>query len=563
MDQAVIRSSGVSDHSDERKWRVASAAVGILLAGLLVWYRVSTGCGLGALPSTAELSRRSAVGIGLFGNDASHDSLQHAAWPQQAMRGRWTFFNPFTLDPHEPLLVNLVALVVGKVADVLGRTPLEILNGLGLAAAALLPYMTFLIARRLGCSSHAAFVSAVLVAASSGWSAMFELLGAPLARPGIDVSYLDAVVFSTLLCYPLIAAAYLVLALLMLGAAWLDRPHPRIVRLTGLCTLAVGNTALGLCHPYEPAILAGSYALFWLATPFDPNTRSLESRRRGTMIALAVGAAAVTGYYLWLSRQSMWRETAVSAVPVPRLAWVTGYGTLLPLAVIGGVICLRCASLERMRWPLVWVGAVLFLLVGLETAQSKVCAGMHVPLCLLSGVGLEQFHRAVDRSKWRRVLGMSAVAIIWASLVYGNIALLNRMRKEVQYIDSGLLQVARALEVDYPTQPPHVLCSTDAGRRLAAVTDIHVYAANAWRTPRYYERRRHLGYAGVEVDFAEAHPFPVPQELVLLESLIKENDVDEILVEQWAPAWEALQECRDVRLARRYGKWLRYRRIRP
>jgi hypothetical protein len=132
----------------------------------------------------------------------------------------------------------------------------------------------------------------------------------------------------------------------------------------------------------------------------------------------------------------------------------------------------------------------------------------------------------------------------------------------MQAVDSGLLLFAKTLNAEHGERAPRILCPSETARFLAALADVRVYAANAWRTPHYGERRRRLGAAGIEVDVAGSKPLPISERLTLLEALVSENDVDDILVKRHAPARAILEHCVAVRIDGRYGEWVRFRRVR-
>jgi hypothetical protein len=361
-------------------------AVAASLVILLVGYRtvIHAGVGFGRGGDTP------AVASGIILNDV--DNLSYASWAAQAKEGRLWFEVLYTTEPHEAVYFNPFFLAVGWTARALDVPVLAVLHVAGLAAAFLTILCVYSISLLAGLSVAAARWATFLTAFSSGLSTVMTLLHAWTGVPlflGVDVIYLEAILFTTFCCWPyqscmlgLLAAS--ILCLMVCEKKSGPCPWSRI------CTagLPVLTFLLIAAHPYDGLMLLGSYLAFASLSLFSAAGRLCGKRRAVLVALLAVAVLPVTAYNVWVSRQEVWSGFAQVCLGEwrPRWAWLIGYGLTLPLGMAGAASCLRTGRWRSVCWLAVWTVLVGVLLVGLNVPQTtKLCNGGHLPMCIMAG----------------------------------------------------------------------------------------------------------------------------------------------------------------------------------
>jgi hypothetical protein len=479
------------------------AVVAILVLLTVFAYRILGGAGFGFLPADAT----GKVPFGIVYNE--HDNLMHLSWASQAAEGYWLFEDRYTLEEHPRAYFNPYLLLVGRIAAVLGTQPQAVFILFGLAAIPVVVIAGYWIARQVGLPIATARLACVFIAFASGITYPLEYLwsafGDSFPFLGADKCYLDALFFPTFLIYPLIAVAYALTCLTILMALACDSPEittkQRLGRLIALCLLTM---LLGFTHPYEHAMLLAGYGVFLVWSLFVPASRPFVRRRLPIFVALGIGSSVVVGYFVWLSRQPVWDHVAraSSSVPFDPIIWAFGYGTLLPLALMGAAACVLNPQTERANWLTSWMAVLLVLLIGLNINQTKVSAGGHLPLCILGAAGIAYFWQRVAAlpARWQRLLGQAGLAVVVLSLFGSTVGLMADKFGKHFLIDTDLLAVARQIEVppSLAEPRPRVLCDHEAADVLVPLFSVRVYCGNHYKTPDWFAKRDRQQWAGVE-----------------------------------------------------------------
>ena len=536
-----------NDPPQTNEWRFP-VGVAVAMSLLIVAYRIGGGAGFGFLPAEPSAAP---LPLGIVHNE--HDNLMYLSWTRQAAEGAWLFEDRYALEEHPAVFFNPYFLLLGKVAALLQLPPLGLFILSGLLAAPVVVVASYWIARRVGLTVSAARAATVLVAFSSGVTYPLQWLWAlgggtfPEALHGADARYADALFFPTFLVHPYISVAYAVMCLAILVILRCDdrRAQPRgpWLLLLGALTLLLGFT-----HPYEHVMLFVGFGGL-----------TLWSRRWDRVpIVLTMGLASgvVVVYFLWLASQPVWDYVAqVSAkVPFDPVIWITGWGVLLPLAFFGSAATARSADLERARWFVVWLAALVVLLIGLNVPQTKVCAGGHLPLCLLSAVALADVHQRLNTLRGAGLIfARGGVALLWASLFGSSLGFaLARLGHDAR-IDGSLLAVMGAV-------PPRsrVVCDYRVADVLVPLTGVRTFCGNHYKTPDWPKKRDRQALAGTDPDLSADVVAPAVRRRMLAE-LLAEQRIDYLLLQHNVPAYTDISLVPGVTHVATRGEWSLYR----
>ncbi len=164
----------------------------------------------------------------------------------------------------------------------------------------------------------------------------------------------------------------------------LERRNIGWAALSGVILLALGNI-----HTYDVFVAHAalvSYMFILLA-----GRRISWRRALGTYgVILALSAAAPIWAWYTTRLDPAWLAKINTKTLSPRLIdYAAGYGLVLLLALIGAGWTWRHKLREpKLLFPICWVVANALLIYAPVSFQRKLAEGLHIPLCILAGVGL-------------------------------------------------------------------------------------------------------------------------------------------------------------------------------
>jgi len=259
--------------------------------------------------------------------------------------------------------------------------------------------------RRFELSSGARRLAMGFALFSSGFGAWgARPFAGPAAKPPIDTWFVDSNTLWSLAWNPLFpfSLSLLVLVVLLLNEGYGSR-EPRPFLWAGVTT-----SALALIHPYDagvPCFIALAAALYGSA-----KLRSLG--------AFALGAAPGVVYPLWLSMRDplLARHSSMGWMSTPGLLdvwWGFGLPGLLSLA---GLWAIFRRGRAAESWPLLmWMLGSLDLAYFPVWFQRKLLGGLHLPVCLLAGIGADSILPAPASGLASWGLGFALVAFSGAT----------------------------------------------------------------------------------------------------------------------------------------------------
>lgn len=560
--QDAMEPSPHSSHSAPRPRAFATpllplSLLALLLLAALVAARAWLACGWGGGPVPRP---DGSVAYGVAFN--ANDNLSYAAWAQQASLGRLTFQVLYDTEPHRALMLNPFFLAVGAAARLAGVHPLLVLNLCGLLAAPLAVIVLFFAARALGLAPRGALLAAWLAAFGSGLSWLTFLLRSRLGLPaplGADfcgvLGYYDLFPSTAFLAYPYHAVGFALLAAALWAVASAERALTQgRLSIKRLAPVVLAAAALAATRPYEPVALMLCYFAYSALGQFR---RAPEARARWSILAaLALGAGPFLAYSAWVALQPVWSQFARASLTLggERAYWLVGFGLFWPLALVAAWIAYHSQASHspnpaRLGLPLIWAALLAFLLLALNSSQTKLAAGGFLSLALLAGHACDRLFARIarlppPRRTFYTILSLMALLSMSGSLFKS----IPYFRRVVPSAPAELIQAARAIRAASGDRIPTVLASWNDGKLLPGLAGVRVYAGHEAFTLQSAEKIQTLIIAGLQPDPNTRAWRPDANPVALNQLLAQSPTFDFILTRADAPAAPLLLSRPGLRL---------------
>jgi hypothetical protein len=433
------------------------------------------------------------------------DSNSYLAVMRQGMAGHWRFVSLYTPESQRGVWVHTFYIVLGHMVRLTGLSPPIVYHGARVICGTLLlvgahHFACFCLRRRSVCWN--AFL---LVSLSSGLGWLKEMTW-PTVEGGIsplDFWFLDGYTFLGILTFPHFSLAWTMLLIAFGSAlAYNATPSPRYLLLgVGAAFLA---TAL---HPTLSLVMGAVVAVYglllWVAW------RRFPIRWAITGLSVVLGAGAMAGH-IWLAFQMdpvlrAWGQS-IMATPAPR-HFLSGYGLLVPLGLVGAVDVTRRRE-RRGVFLIVWVAVAFVLAYTPFSIQRRLLEGVHIPMSLLSAVGLRRLLLNLAQSRWVRAVARAgyprrrtvwlAQSLLIAATSLSSLYMLGSASLVAWARSPGLFH-SRATLVGFDWLEEHladedvVLASYDTGNLIPAWTGHRVFLGHWALSVDAVERKRLVG----------------------------------------------------------------------
>lgn len=175
---------------------------------------------------------------------------------------------------------------------------------------------------------------------------------------------------------------------------------------------------LGVTHPYDLILVATVGVIWWLYRAITNQEDAWLSFKRS--VPMAVAGFLAGSYMIWLTlSQAAFRGWAEQNVTLSPAIWnyLTGYGLLVPLAIIGSLVAWR--SKEPLKRFLVFWLVVQWYLLFLPVAfQRRFSSGLHLITALVASLGLVYlWEYLLPRIKTRFIRMGSRYVIAWVLIL--------------------------------------------------------------------------------------------------------------------------------------------------
>ena len=405
----------------------------------------------------------------------TEDGNSYLAKMRLGARGEWLFHIFYTAEPHDPALVYLFYLLLGKLGAGLGLSMVltyhlaRVLFGLGLLLTVYLFVARFtsdLSTRRLAWG---------LVAIGSGLGWVLTLLGLTswLGNLPLDFFVPEAYLFLVLYNLPHLALAE---SLLLWALLWVLRAFEG-GRLRWCLCAATAAFFMAWIAPFYAGVLAAALGAYLLALLL--RRRRFPWRETGLTALAGLGALPPVAYNAWIFASNpafaIWAEQNLILSPHP-VHYLLGFALLLVPAVWGAVKVVREGD-ERWLLPVGWCLVVPVLLYLPFNLQRRMVAAVQVPLALLAAVGLVAWFA---RRRWILVAFVAIASLSNLLLVLGNLRPIQQRTTPIYRPGS---EVAALEWLDTHSEPGElVLSSFEIGNVVPARTGLRVFAGHGPET---------------------------------------------------------------------------------
>lgn len=316
------------------------------------------------------------------------DSQTYLGKILQGYDGRWLYTIPFTPEPHAAAPVGIFYVWLGQLARGLGVTPLQIWHGARVVAQFLLWWATWRFVRSFLPQSNEAWTAYLLALFGSGWGWLLFLTGQTywLETFPVDFKQPEAHLFFMSLTFPHIMVGTAVL--LALVWIWGQLPQAEGKRGWWLAVVSGGaNLALGVAYPFLIYLAAAIAGLVYLAA--CGRARAVQWGLAAQFaLAFLIPLPLLAVYAYTLQSNSVFHAWDVQAA-TPSPPWPHYLVAFGPLLLLAGFYAWRRPTEQRSWWVLwLWVLAAALLLYAPLNAQRRFVQGVHVPLSILSTLGL-------------------------------------------------------------------------------------------------------------------------------------------------------------------------------
>jgi hypothetical protein len=442
------------------------------------------------------------------------DSNSYLAVMQQGMAGKWRFVSLYTPERQRGVWMYTFYTLLGHLVRWTRLSPLAVYHGARVACGTLLLVSVYRFSSLCFRRKAVIWSGFLLVAVSSGLGWLKEMVW-PTRAGGIsplDFWFLDAYTFLGILTFPHFALAWTAL-LAALGSVLEFYASQRPGYLLAGGGAAFLTTAV---HPtlslVMGTVLAAYGLLLWVADRQFP----LRWAIGGMPVVLAAGATAGC---LWLAFQAdpVLASWGQSIMATPALQhFLSGYGLLVPLALVGAVGLLRRRN-GRGAFLVVWVSMAFLLAYTPFNLQRRFLEGVHIPISLLAAVGLRSLSLGLAQSQLVRTiarLGYSRRRSIWLAqslviavtslsnlYIVGSASVTAWARPSSLFHSSAQLAAFDWLN-EHLTEQDVVLASYDTGNLIPAWTGKRVLLGH-WAESVNWEERERLVVAFFDVATAD------------------------------------------------------------
>jgi hypothetical protein len=347
-----------------------------------------------------------------------------AAMEEAARTPSWLIHNHMTTEPHGPIMMFPLYVLIGKVAAVAGLPLLGVYAGVEILARCVLALTLYLFVAALVAhppGRRLAFVLGTFSAGLGFWAALVHVL-ALSTEAGTSVRLINLYVETTTLG-TFLAAPHIMLGLASILGGLLAFSAAAKGSRVGLGALAGCVLTLGLVHPFNTPVVLTSMATYVVARTVIER-RIPRAALTATMVATAVGAPIVFYNYVTFTFAPVWSETfgLQNRLPSPR-PWelLLDYGTVLFLAPLG-ILAIRGRTTIEQRVALTFLAVIAVCLYLPVPYQRRFAFGAQPALAAFAALGwplarsglvalfgrLGLSNRSSETSA-RRVLGYSLV----------------------------------------------------------------------------------------------------------------------------------------------------------
>jgi len=430
-----------------------------------------------------------------------------AAMQEGALTPSWLVHNHMTTEPHSPIMMFPLYVLIGKIAAFTGFPVLGVYAAVEWLARCILAVVLYLFIAALIANPPGrrfAFVLAVFSAGAGFWTTIISELFAPGRVETSDRFinlHVEATTFGTFLTAP-----HIPLGLAGILGGLLAYPGACRGSPVGLALLVACVLGVGLVHPFSLPILLAAFGVHaWLRTLVDRQISWPEIR--AVAIAAAIGAPIVVYNYVTFTFAPVWSEafSTQNVLPSP-LPWelVLDYGPALALAPFG-ILALRGRLTAEHRIVLTWLAIMAVAIYAPVPYQRRFAFGAQPALAALAALGWPLAKQAaaaglahlgvparLSPGLARRALAYSVLVLGFPTVVFGyfavNFSAMNANGPLAYYGDRDTRAVGEWIAQQSGAEDV-IFSSFATGAALGGIVPGRVYASHRGVTIRAAEKK--------------------------------------------------------------------------
>jgi hypothetical protein len=311
-----------------------------------------------------------------------------AAMREAATTPSWLIHDHFAIEPHGPIMMFPLYVLIGKASAVLGLPLLAVYAAVELTsrvalALTIYAFVATLVANRA--RQRLGFVLAVFGAGLGFWTAVVHALSAAPGEASARLVnlFVEAMTFGVFLSAPHISLGLASILGGLLAFAAASRGSK-----TGLAALAISVLVLGLVHPFSAPVLLGTVGIYVVV-------RTVVERRvpwlavRAAALAGVIGVPFVLYNYIAFTFTPVWSEAfgVQNRLPSPR-PWelLLDYGVVLALAPLG-ILAVRGRTTIEQRVVLTFLAVIAVCIYLPVPYQRRFAFGAQPALAAFAALG--------------------------------------------------------------------------------------------------------------------------------------------------------------------------------
>ncbi|MCX6785157.1 MAG: hypothetical protein NTV81_04530 [Candidatus Komeilibacteria bacterium] len=415
---------------------------------------------------------------------------------EQARAGHWLLKNLYTAEPQSYVQLSPVWLALGLAGKITTLSNVAIFQLGRILSALLLLIVLANFLKKIFASLFWRNLALLMVCFSSGLGLLsFQPFTEDLAQFGwfgTDLWISEGNTLLTLWHSPLFILSQLVVLVIFW---WLADGWLKTTKQVWWGSLLI--LLLGLTHPYDLVLVAGVGFVWWLYLVLTNQFEAWPSLSRAWPLILAGFISG--GYMIWLtvSQPAFWGWAEQNVTQSPAIwNYVTGYGLLVPLALIGAVVAWRSKN-NWQRFLVVWATVQWYLLFLPVSFQRRLSSGLHLVMAILATFGfyyiwtnwLGKTKSEVVKFLSRTIFGLVVfIGLILTTGYYFYADWLTvRAHSARMYLPADEYQAMRWLK-DNQLETETVLADMVTGNTLASVTGKLVAVGHGHQTVNSQEK---------------------------------------------------------------------------
>ncbi len=328
------------------------------------------------------------------------DYANYFSYIEQTRDGHLLFKDLYTTEPQPRVILNLFFLGLGLFAKFFNLSAIAIFQISRIILIPIFVFIFYLFISLLFKEKLKRKLGLIFICFSAGLGGLFSLfLTFPTLQIPIDLWIPEAFTFLSLFLNPLYIFSFILIifAFFLILLAKKNASY-KYSFLAGVCGLILFQI-----HPYDIPIIFLTLFIFWILSSIVEKRINWKLFKHYLVFILVSSPSVI--YYFWLSTShfvTVERLAQASSLLITPsiLAFILGYGFILPLTLIGIYVFLKKKS-SYLPLLIAWLMVHLALLCLPLPLQRKMTEGLHIILCVFAVEGIWLIHQKFNLLKYK------------------------------------------------------------------------------------------------------------------------------------------------------------------